>query len=112
MDDGVAQLGLDARAVLDAAPDGMVIVADDGRIVAVDSELEHQFGYSADEMIGSTIEMLAPRQPRPPRVPAGWRVRGASTHRRQRIGSLVRAAQVTGGEDPRFCLLHSARWFR
>jgi PAS domain-containing protein len=44
MDDGVAQLGLDARAVLDAAPDGMVIVADDGRIVAVDSELEHQFG--------------------------------------------------------------------
>ena len=52
MDDGVAQLGLDARAVLDAAPDGMVIVADDGRIVAVNSELERLFGYSAAEMLG------------------------------------------------------------
>ena len=60
MDDGVAQLGLDARAVLDAAPDGMVIVADDGRIVAVNSELERQFGYSAHEMLGATIELLAP----------------------------------------------------
>ena len=60
MDDGVAQLGLDVRAVLDAAPDGMVIVADDGRILAVNSELERQFGYAADEMIGATIEMLAP----------------------------------------------------
>jgi two-component system sensor histidine kinase DevS len=60
MGDGVAQLGLDARAVLDAAPDGMVIVADDGRIVAVNSELERQFGYAAEDMLGATIELLVP----------------------------------------------------
>ena len=38
----------------------MAIVADDGRIVAVNSELERQFGYAADEMLGATIEMLSP----------------------------------------------------
>ncbi len=64
MDDGVAQLGLDARAVLDAAPDGMVIVADDGRIVAVNSELERQFGYSSAELLGATIELLVPADAR------------------------------------------------
>jgi two-component system sensor histidine kinase DevS len=64
MDDGVAQLGLDARAVLDAAPDGMVIVGDDGRIVAVNSELERQFGYTGAEMLGETIELLVPADAR------------------------------------------------
>ena len=64
MDDRVALLGLDARAVLDAAPDGMVIVADDGRIVAVNAELERQFGYTAAELLGSTIEMLVPADSR------------------------------------------------
>jgi PAS domain S-box-containing protein len=62
MEDGVAQLGLDARAVLDAAPDGMVIVADDGRIVAVNSEMERLFGYSSSEMNGMTIELLVPAE--------------------------------------------------
>jgi PAS domain S-box-containing protein len=64
MDDRVALLGLDARAVLDAAPDGMVIVSDDGRIVAVNSELERQFGYAAAELLGATIELLVPADAR------------------------------------------------
>jgi PAS domain S-box-containing protein len=60
MDDAVAHLGLDARAVLEASPDGMVIVADDGVIVAVNAEMERLFGYSAGEMNGSSIELLVP----------------------------------------------------
>ena len=64
MDDAVAKLGLDARAVLEAAPDGMVIVADDGRVVAVNAEVEHLFGYSAGEMIGASIELIVPADAR------------------------------------------------
>jgi PAS domain S-box-containing protein len=60
MDDDVAKLGLDARAVLEAAPDGMLIVADDGRVVAVNAEMERLFGYSAGEMIGERIELFVP----------------------------------------------------
>ena len=60
MEDEVAQLGLDARAVLEAAPDGMVIVADDGRVVAINAEMERLFGYSAGEMNGASIELLVP----------------------------------------------------
>ncbi len=64
MEDEVAELGLDARAVLEAAPDGMVIVASDGRIIAVNSEMEHLFGYSAGEMNGASIELLVPSEVR------------------------------------------------
>ena len=58
MKNAMAQLGLEAHAVLEAAPDAMVIVADDGRIVAVNCELERMFGYSVGDMLGASIEML------------------------------------------------------
>ncbi len=60
MKDAMAQLGLEAHAVLEAAPDGMAIVADDGRIVAVNTELERLFGYSVGDMLGTSIELLVP----------------------------------------------------
>ncbi|HEX4983123.1 MAG TPA: PAS domain S-box protein, partial [Ilumatobacteraceae bacterium] len=60
MEEGIDSLGLDAHTVLEAAPDGMAIVADDGRIVAVNSELERLFGYSAGELLGAQVELLVP----------------------------------------------------
>lgn len=84
MEDAVAQLGLDARAVLDAAPDGMVIVADDGRIVAVNSEMEHLFGYSAGEMNGTSIELLVPKDARDAHV--GLREQYGERPRRREMG--------------------------
>lgn len=60
MKKALAQLGLKAHAVLEAAPDAMAIVADDGRIVAVNSELERVFGYSVGDMLGTSIELLVP----------------------------------------------------
>ena len=57
--------------MLEAAPDGMAIVADDGRIVAVNSELERLFGYSVGDMLGASIELLVPADVRP--LPVGLR---------------------------------------
>ncbi len=48
------------RSLLEAAPDAMVISADDGRINLVNSEAEKLFGYHRDELAGGNIQSLLP----------------------------------------------------
>jgi PAS domain S-box-containing protein len=48
------------RALLDAAPDAMVIVGNDGVIVLVNNQMEAVFGYARTELIGQPIEVLIP----------------------------------------------------
>jgi PAS domain S-box-containing protein len=48
------------RGLLDAAPDAMVIVDRDARIVLVNRQAQAMFGYEADELLGQKIEILVP----------------------------------------------------
>jgi PAS domain S-box-containing protein len=48
------------RALLESAPDAMVIVGADGRIALVNTQTEKLFGYSRAEMLGNAVEMLMP----------------------------------------------------
>jgi protein-histidine pros-kinase len=50
----------DFRDLLDSAPDAMVIVNSDGRIVVVNSQTEILFGYGRQELLGQPVEMLIP----------------------------------------------------
>ncbi len=50
----------DFRDLLDSAPDAMVIVNADGRIVVVNSQTEILFGYGRQELLGQPVEMLIP----------------------------------------------------
>jgi len=48
------------RALLEAAPDAMIIAGPDGRIVLINAQAERLFGYTRDELYGEPVERLVP----------------------------------------------------
>ena len=53
------------RALLEAAPDAMVIVDSRGRITLVNTQTERLFQYDRAELLGQTVELLVPDRFRP-----------------------------------------------
>ena len=49
-------------AFLDAAPDAMMVIGRDGRILAANTHAVTLFGYGAAELIGLPVERLVPEQ--------------------------------------------------
>ena len=50
------------KALLQSAPDAMVIVNQKGEIILVNSQTEKLFGYSTAELLNSKVEMLIPER--------------------------------------------------
>jgi len=48
------------KALLDSAPDAMIIANDKGEIVLINQQTETLFGYVRDELIGKPVEILIP----------------------------------------------------
>jgi PAS domain S-box-containing protein len=51
-----------ARALLESAAEGIVIVGSDGRIVLANARAAEMFGYPHEELTGQTIEVLLPER--------------------------------------------------
>ena len=56
------QMGERFRGLLEAAPDAMVIVDQNGLMMLVNGQTEKLFGYHRDDLLGHPIEMLIPER--------------------------------------------------
>jgi len=52
------------RVVVEAAPDGLVMVDEDGHILMVNRALEELFGWPREALLGQAIELLLPTEAR------------------------------------------------
>jgi PAS domain S-box-containing protein len=100
--------------VLEAAPDGVVMVGPDGSIEYVNRAIEELFGYTRDELIGVVIERLIPGrlrgghvsvraeyQQHPRRRPAGPGLRLQALRKDgSEVPVEISLAPVTVGEHP------------
>jgi PAS domain S-box-containing protein len=50
------------RLAVEAAPNAMIMVGSNGRVEFVNSQTEKLFGYSRDELLGQSVEVLVPER--------------------------------------------------
>lgn len=80
------------RLIVEAAPNGMLLIDERGAIMMVNASALHQFGYERGELLGQSVEML---------IPGPFR----SDHRQHRAGFMkAPQARSMGGQRELFGL--------
>jgi len=79
------------RSVLELAPDGLMVVDEQGAIQLANAQCEILFGYTREELIGQPIEMLVPEnvRARHPGLRAGF-------HRNPAAGGMASGRKLRG----------------
>jgi PAS domain S-box-containing protein len=88
------------RGLLEAAPDAIVGVGEDGRIALVNTQAERLFGYPRAEMLGQPVEILVPHGMRG--VHPGYRSRYFADPQQRPMGAGMQLAarRKDGSEFP------------
>lgn len=88
------------RLAVESAPNGMVMIDSDGRIVLVNKQTERLFGYARDELLGQPVELLVPERLRE-KHPADRAAFFASPATRSMgVGRDLYGRRKDGGEFP------------
>ncbi|HSG06285.1 MAG TPA: PAS domain S-box protein, partial [Nitrospiria bacterium] len=91
--------GLSNR-ILEAAPDGLVLVDREGRILAVNRQTLRMFGYEREELVGREIEMLIPERFRDGHVRLRDEFMGTTGTRPMGAGKTLFGCRRDGSEFP------------
>jgi len=86
------------RAIFDATPDAMLISDEEGIITMVNQQAERLLGYSSDELLGLSIEVLVPERFRAAHPALRTQFAASAVARPMGIGRAVRALLKDGSE--------------
>jgi diguanylate cyclase (GGDEF)-like protein/PAS domain S-box-containing protein len=87
-------------ALIEAAPDALVVADAEGRIIIANAQAERMFGYSRDELVGQPIELLLPERLRASHEERRAAYVEAPTIRPMGIGRELLARRRDGTELP------------
>jgi PAS domain S-box-containing protein len=88
------------RELVDAAPDGVIVADQRGRVVLVNAEAERMFGYARDELRGQLIDVLIPDRVRAHHAQHLAGYTGAPRLRPMGIGMELTGRRKDGSEIP------------
>ncbi len=88
------------RGLLESAPDAIVIVDAQGRMVLVNTQAEKMFGYGRDELLGQRVELLLPDALRARHVAHRERYQASPSTRPMGIGMDLSGRRRDGSEFP------------
>jgi len=97
-DAGLSDAG--AWALLDAAPDGVVLVDEGGRILLVNRRTEELFGYDRGDLLGRSVDELLPERLRQIHRADRTRYRVEPHTRSMGAGMALLGRRADGGEFP------------
>jgi PAS domain S-box-containing protein len=88
------------RGLLESAPDAIVGVDSEGRIVLVNTQTERAFGYHREELLGQPVEILLPEGLRAPHVTHRGHYAADPRTRPMGLGLNLSARRKDGSEFP------------
>jgi PAS domain S-box-containing protein len=88
------------RLAVEACPSGMVMTDSDGKIVMINTEVEHMFGYTRDELVGQSVDVLVPEPLRSKHLCSRTRFTSAPECRRMGEDRDLYGTRKDGSEFP------------
>jgi PAS domain S-box-containing protein len=88
------------QRIVEAAPCGMVMIDANGVIILVNPQTESMFGYTRDELIGKSLEMLLPERFRMAHGGLRRQFAGDPSMRQMGVGRDLTACRKDGSEFP------------
>ncbi len=88
------------RGLLEAAPDAMVVVNQNGEIILLNLQTEKQFGYRSDELVGQSVKTIIPEGFAERLIADGTRTAAEALAQQIGMGIELQGRRKDGSEFP------------